>query len=82
MINFEDDIREYNETVEKLQTENQALKDVLSRYQIFSGYSSLPNLESDLKANLEYTEKLIEVSFSELLIPSFSGQIIFDENDV
>ncbi|MBQ5452846.1 MAG: PAS domain-containing sensor histidine kinase [Bacteroidales bacterium] len=82
MINFEDDIREYNETVEKLQTENQALKDVLSRYQIFSGYSALPNLESDLKANLEYTEKLLEVSFAELLIPSFSGQIIFDENDV
>ncbi|MBQ3655458.1 MAG: PAS domain S-box protein [Bacteroidales bacterium] len=81
MINFEDDIREYNETVEKLQTENQALKDVLSRYQIFSGYSSLPNLESDLKANLEYAEKLLAVCFSDLLIPAFSGQLLSDGED-
>lgn len=80
MINFEDDIRDYNETIEKLQTENQALKDVLSRYQIFAGYSALPNLEADLKAELEYTERLFESCFSELLIPAFAGEIIYGED--
>ncbi len=80
MLNLDDDIQDYNEVVEKLQKENRALKAVLNRYQIFSDYSSLPNLDVDLKSQLDYTEQLLETCFSELLIPAFAGALVFSED--
>lgn len=77
---LDDDIIEYSQSLERLQTENMALKLRLRRHMAFDTPGRFSNLsDCDLSRQLSEVEQLFNVMFASLQVPAFAGEVIYND---
>lgn len=79
MLNNGVDIQKRSE-LERLTDENHVLKTLLRRYATYGSQWSFNNLETDVTAQLHYTEKSYNMLFNNMLAASFCGDIVYNDD--
>ncbi len=82
MTTIDDEILEYAQTMDLLQKENKALKQMLRRYMTFGEPGNPGNLyNADLTESLRDAECMLDTMLRTLQVPAFAGEVIDNGGD-